>query len=107
MIPLVKVRVLVEGRVQGVGFRIRVSRIARRLGLKGLVRNLHDGRVEIFCEGPEEVISSFVSEISLLGRDQRYSGPRVDKISCSVEGEPGYAQAWREYSGFEIDAKWG
>jgi len=98
---------LVEGQVQGVGFRMRVSQVARRLGLRGMVRNLHDGRVEVFCEGSREIISALIREISLLGRDQGWFGPRVDKVSCSFEGEQGFSGAWRAYSNFEIDPKWG
>ena len=98
---------LVEGQVQGVGFRVRVSRIARRLGLKGLVRNLYDGQVEIFCEGRLEAISRFREEILLLGGDQGWFGPRVDRIDYCLEGEPGFAEAWKEYSSFEIDPEWG
>ena len=44
-------RFLVSGRVQGVGFRYFTQDIARREGLTGLVRNLHDGRVEVVVEG--------------------------------------------------------
>jgi len=48
--------VLISGRVQGIGFRFFVSSVARRRGLKGYVRNLDDGRVEILLQGDEEVI---------------------------------------------------
>ncbi len=44
-------RVLVSGRVQGVGFRAFVARRARELGVSGFVRNLDDGRVEAVCAG--------------------------------------------------------
>ena len=44
-------RFLVSGRVQGVGFRYFTQDIAQREGLTGLVRNLHDGRVEVVAEG--------------------------------------------------------
>jgi acylphosphatase len=72
-----------------------------------MVRNLRDGRVEVFCEGPREIISAFVHEISLLGKNQAWFGPRVDGASCSFEDEQGFSEAWREYSNFEIDPEWG
>ncbi len=45
------VRYLVRGRVQGVGFRWFVMREATRLNLKGYVRNLPDGSVEVCAQG--------------------------------------------------------
>lgn len=45
------VRILVSGRVQGVGFRYWTVEEARRLGLDGWVRNRHDGTVEILAIG--------------------------------------------------------
>lgn len=48
-----RVHVLVRGVVQGVGFRAFVRRHARKLGVKGFVKNLPDGfTVEIVAEGP-------------------------------------------------------
>lgn len=44
---------LVQGRVQGVGFRWFVLHRARPLGLAGTVRNLTDGRVEVVARGME------------------------------------------------------
>lgn len=43
---------LVRGRVQGVGFRYETRSLARSLGLSGWVKNLDDGGVEVYAEGP-------------------------------------------------------
>ena len=44
-------RWLIEGRVQGVGFRAHARRHAQALGLVGSARNLPDGRVEVIAHG--------------------------------------------------------
>jgi len=56
-------RMLVRGMVQGVGFRYFVLRTANAFGLKGFVRNLADGSVEIGVEGDRGLIESFLQEI--------------------------------------------
>jgi hydrogenase maturation protein HypF len=56
-------RILVTGRVQGVGFRPFVSRIAHELGLSGWVRN-RSGEVEIHAEGPAESLDAFVRALT-------------------------------------------
>ena len=49
---LVARRFVVSGRVQGVGYRFFADEAARVEGLSGWIRNLPDGRVEAFAEGP-------------------------------------------------------
>jgi acylphosphatase len=49
--PPMRVRIVVSGRVQGVGFRYAAVTQARRLGLAGWARNQPDGSVEIVAEG--------------------------------------------------------
>lgn len=52
--PSIMVRVLVTGRVQGVGYRHACVEQARARALAGWVRNLPDGRVEALLKGGEE-----------------------------------------------------
>jgi len=65
-------RVVVRGRVQGVGFRYFVTRRARALGLTGWVRNLADGSVEALCEGPDVAVAALLEQLR--------SGPRLARV---------------------------
>jgi acylphosphatase len=49
-------RLLIGGRVQGVGFRMFAEASASREGVHGFARNLPDGRVEAFLEGDQEAV---------------------------------------------------
>ncbi len=60
---MTEAHIKVIGRVQGVGFRYFTIRNANDYGLKGYVRNLTDGSVEIRVEGEKEVIEQFNSVI--------------------------------------------
>ena len=55
-----RVRVKIFGRVQGVGFRFFIYRNAKNLGLKGWVRNLADGTVEVVFEGEDKKIKEIL-----------------------------------------------
>ena len=52
-------RYVIGGRVQGVGFRYFAEAAAAREGILGWVRNMPDGRVEIFAEGDAEALERF------------------------------------------------
>jgi acylphosphatase len=56
-------RYLIEGEVQGVGFRYFTVRAAQRLGVRGWVRNLAGGSVEALGEGSEDQLSRFEAEL--------------------------------------------
>jgi acylphosphatase len=53
-------RVIVSGRVQGVGFRYAVARVARTHGVTGWVHNLPDGTVEAVLDGEPDAVDSVV-----------------------------------------------
>ena len=85
----IAVRLIVRGRVQGVGFRWWACEEARRLGLDGWVRNLADGSVELLAAGPDAVVAEFIESCR--------SGPRGARVS-SVERQAATDDA---VSGFE------
>ena len=55
--------IIFHGRVQGVGFRFTAHRIAIRYNLNGWVRNLPNGNVEIFVQGPPDDIHDCIRDI--------------------------------------------
>ena len=57
-------RVFYSGHVQGVGFRYTAHRIAQGYAVTGFVRNLSDGRVELFAEGSPDEIDRLLAEIA-------------------------------------------
>ena len=54
------VRLFITGSVQGIFFRQFVKDKADKLGVRGYVRNLEDGRVEIFLEGSKENVDNML-----------------------------------------------
>ena len=54
-------KIIVKGRVQGVGFRWFAREKAQQLGLTGYVRNLPDGNVEVFAEGEQEKLLTLIN----------------------------------------------
>lgn len=56
-------RFVVEGEVQGVGFRYFARREAQRLGVAGWVRNRRDGAVEGEAAGPDDAVEAFLSRL--------------------------------------------
>lgn len=67
------VHIHVSGHVQGVGYRQGCRHTARSLDLVGWVRNLHDGRVEIFAQGPEQGIDRLL--------DWVWGGPSMARVT--------------------------
>jgi len=55
-----RAHIFISGIVQGVYYRYNAMKKAQELGLKGWVRNLRDGRVEVVCEGRREDIDRLI-----------------------------------------------
>ncbi len=82
---------IVKGRVQGVGYRFFAERAALDLGLKGYVRNLPDGRVEVYATGDEHSLEEL--------RKQLGEGP----LAARVEGVGEQDAALKKYGSFSIE----
>lgn len=71
-------RLRIHGRVQGVGYRYWAVRQARKLGLRGWVRNRSDGTVEAVASGTKDALDAFVAAC--------HAGPSVARVlSIDVE----------------------
>jgi acylphosphatase len=83
------VRSIIEGRVQGVGYRAWMAREARARGLTGYVRNRSDGSVEAVICGEDATVDALLEACS--------GGPRFAAVT-RVSSEPVEVEPW---AGFE------
>ena len=91
------VHFLIQGRVQGVGFRWFVQREASELELRGWVRNTEDGEVEVLAAGEAGNLDEL--------RDSLRRGPRGSRVDRILE----HSLAENEAEGldsFHIDGAW-
>lgn len=75
------IRFVLKGRVQGVGCRAFVARVARELGLNGFVKNLPGDRVEVVVDGSKEKVSEFKKRIFVRGNPDSDYGMHVEELS--------------------------
>jgi acylphosphatase len=87
---MVRRRVIVFGRVQGVFFRASTHRKAEGLGLAGWVRNRSDGTVEAVFEGPPEAVEAALAFV------------RAGPPHAAVEHVAVHAEDVEGLSGFEV-----
>lgn len=86
----VRVRLMIEGRVQGVFFRASTVEQAARLGAKGWVKNCADGSVELVAEGKKKDLNALIAWC--------YQGPpgaNVRNVRVQVEIFTGEFQDFR------------
>jgi acylphosphatase len=82
---------IIRGRVQGVGYRYFALGAAERLGVKGFVRNTHNGDVEVHAEADDATLQLFKQELE--------RGPRMARVTAVTETE---TQVSGLYSSFLI-----
>jgi len=86
-----RLHAVVDGRVQGVGFRAFVLRVGSAMGACGWVRNRWDGTVEVVAEGTEELLQRLLGELRV--------GPRSAVVTdIKIEWQP----ATSEFTSFGI-----
>ena len=86
-----RIQVLYSGRVQGVGFRYTVQRLATGFDVTGAVRNLPDGRVELVAEGASDELDAF------------RQGVRESGLGHFIQDEKAsWGEAENQFRGFEI-----
>lgn len=83
--------IMVHGYVQGVFFRHNTKKEALILGLKGYVKNMADGTVEVVAEGSEDKIKELI-EFCKKGPE----AAQVEKVDVKFEKATG------EFNGFEV-----
>ncbi len=83
------IHVIVEGRVQGVGYRAFVEREAKARGLTGWVRNRSDGTVEAVFSGGEEDLQSMIVAC--------HRGPRLSLVRNVRQG-PHLQGEWKDFA---------
>jgi len=87
------VRLYITGTVQGVFFRMFIKENAERYDVKGFVRNLDYGRVEVFLEGDSESVNKMIEICK--------KGPKHSQIK-KVEEKPERFQEFRQFKVLHI-----
>jgi acylphosphatase len=88
---------LIQGRVQGVGFRWFVQREASEIGLHGWVRNTEDGDVEVVAAGDAEDLAELRASLK--------RGPRGSRVDRVIEHTLQDSEA-RDLGPFRIEGAW-
>ena len=82
------VRLVISGRVQGVGFRAFVERQARKRGLRGWVRNRRDGTVEALFIGDDRALSEI--EAACRRGPSMAMVTQLDRFDAADDGSDGF-----------------
>ncbi len=86
---MVRIRLIISGRVQGVGFRMFVQRAARQHRVTGFTRNVSGGTVEVEAQGSRESVKTFQLEVSMGPVHSKVE--KVERSSMELQsGEEGF-----------------
>ncbi|HIH16750.1 MAG TPA: acylphosphatase [Candidatus Diapherotrites archaeon] len=100
----IRVRLVVEGNVQGVGYRAYVKQVARGLRIKGCSKNLDDGTVEAYCEAPSrEALDAFKRKLYVKGDAENPFSAHVAAITVFTERDQAFKPKANVFKTFWID----
>ena len=88
-----KYRLILTGNVQQIGLRETIKNRAISMKVKGSVKNLDDGTVEIYCDIPENALETFKNAIK---------APNIESIEVYKEGTDGYGIPETDFSRFHV-----
>lgn len=84
-----RVHLVIKGLVQGVSYRASAQDEARRLGVKGWVRNLPNGDVESIAEASSETVERFITWC--------HHGPEEARVTDVLVTEPGSSESFSDF----------
>ncbi len=84
------VRLVIKGRVQGVGYRAWCLHTARNLGLVGWVRNLENSDVEAWAYGPSSVVETLIAACRTGPSYARVTAVDVEKLNTPEKVSEGF-----------------
>ena len=85
----IALRIIIKGRVQGVGYRWFATQSAGLYGIKGTVRNLSNGNVEVVAHGDQNLVYEFVGKLK--------NGPSLAQVTDTEISDEEYDSSLREF----------
>jgi acylphosphatase len=85
----VSYRILIKGRVQGVGFRAYAVRISSVYGVKGWVKNMPDGNVQVLAQGDKQNLELYINHLR--------QGPSLSYVSDIEIEEIDHAESYEDF----------
>ena len=82
-------KIIVQGRVQGVGYRWFTMQMAQKFNVKGYVANLINGDVEVFVQGDEAAVHEFISHLR--------KGPTFSQVTNLIINNVDFDQSLNQF----------
>jgi len=99
-----RARLVISGNVQDVGYRTLIRKVANKMKVNGVARNLEDGNVEVYCEyANKETLTKFCKNIEIKSSTGDMFVLNVENIIIHVEDSKDYSDPKTDFKTFKID----